>query len=90
MPQLPTELYSIDVRHLGDGGRASTAELEFWWSRRFGDAEKAQDHFLEFLAAQGLAPAPAARVDVALVDEFRLLRWVVRADVVRADAIERP
>jgi hypothetical protein len=86
MARLPTELYSIDVRDLGDGRRASTAELEFWWSGRVDTADGARRHFVEFLAEQGLVPVSMAPVDVSLVDEFRLLRWVVSADVVERSA----
>jgi hypothetical protein len=89
MPQLPTELYSIDVRDLGGAGCASTAELEFWWSGRIETADQARRHFLAFIAAQGLTPAPSASVDVELVDEFRLLRWIVRADVVEQPTSDR-
>jgi len=89
MPQLPTELYSIDVRDLGAREGSSKAELEFWWSGRLETAEQARRHFLDFIAAQGLVPAPSAVVDVELVDEFRLLRWVVRADVVEQPTSNR-
>ena len=81
MAKHPTEIYSIDVRELADSS-ATTAVLEFWWTGRIQTPEQARDHFLEFIVGQGLVLAPATTVDVKLVDEFRLLQWVVRADVV--------
>ena len=81
MPQLPTEIYSLDVRELARSS-GTTAVLEFWWTGRIQTVEQARTRFLEFIVAQGLVLAPSATVDVELVDEFRLLRWVVRADVV--------
>jgi hypothetical protein len=75
MARLPTELYSVDRA-------SSTAELEFWWTEGIETRDQARDHFVEFIARQGLVLAPSALVEVDLVDEFRLLRWVVRAGVV--------
>ena len=75
MARLPTELYSVDRA-------SSTAELEFWWTEGIETRDQARDHFVEFIERQGLALAPSALVEVDLVDEFRLLRWVVRAGVV--------
>jgi hypothetical protein len=80
MAKLPTEIYSVDVRELGST-TPSTAVLEFWWRGSIRTHEQARARFLEFIAAEGLTLAPGAVVDVELVDEFRLLRWVVRADV---------
>jgi hypothetical protein len=90
MTKLPTEIYSVDPRDLERGQAAPTAELEFWWSDRLRTVDQAREHFLEFIAAQGLAPMPSAPVVVDLVDEFRLLRWVVRADVVEVRVEDRP
>jgi hypothetical protein len=81
MARLPTEIYSVDARELA-APTGTTAVLEFWWSGSIPSAEQARSRFLEFIVAQGLVLAPSATVDVDLVDEFRLLRWVVRADVV--------
>jgi hypothetical protein len=75
MTRLPTELYSVDRD-------SSTAELEFWWSEGIETRDQAREHFVEFIGRQGLAVAPSAHVEVDLLDEFRLLRWVVRAGVV--------
>jgi hypothetical protein len=81
MAELPTEIYSVDVRELGSRTPAA-AVLEFWWRGSIRTRDQARARFLEFIDAEGLTLAPAAAVDVELVDEFRLLRWVVRADVV--------
>jgi hypothetical protein len=81
MAKLPAEIYSVDVRELGSMS-ASTAVLEFWWRGSIKTADQARARFLDFIDAEGLTLAPCAVVDVELVDEFRLLRWVVHADVV--------
>jgi hypothetical protein len=80
MGKLPTEVYSIDVRELAES-TVTAAVLEFWWSGRVRTVEQARTRFLEFIVGQGLVLGPDATVDVELVDEFRLLRWVVRAGV---------
>jgi hypothetical protein len=84
--KLPEEIYSLDVRSAGSARPTAVAELEFWWSGRCATTDAARARFLAFLAAQGLAPAPSARVAVDLVDEFRLLTWVIRAEVVELRA----
>jgi hypothetical protein len=81
MAKQPTEIYSVDMRELTTS-IPTTAVLEFWWTGSIQTTEQARDHFLEFIVRQGLVLAPATTVDVKLVDEFRLLQWVVRADVV--------
>ena len=80
MPKLPTEIYSVDARELTEA-KGTTAVLEFWWTGSIRTTEQAHDHFLEFIVCEGLVLAPSATVEVQLVDEFRLLRWIVRADV---------
>lgn len=82
MPMLPKEIYSLDVPPAGSPRTTSVAELEFWWSGRCSTEDDARGRFLQFLATQGLEPAPSTTVAVELVDEFRLLRWVLRAEVI--------